>query len=170
MLRHSIVPLLIVSGAVLNLRVFGRPVGLAGPAAFTTRPFPFGVRPRPSLPAAAAASLGISPPASPSRRRCSRSTTCVAAAAAAILTARLPSEPFREALLLALLLTLLLHQAEKLTSNGKVVAWRAAHWANWHFEIDGYTSGGESGANSTILFGNGGFQGARGGPGSDWCK
>jgi len=39
--------------------------------------------------------------------------------------------------------------------------WRAAHWANWGFEIAAVS-------NATLLFGKGGFQGARGGPGSDW--
>eukprot|EP00054_Salpingoeca_dolichothecata_P007214 m.41893 g.41893 ORF g.41893 m.41893 type:complete len:814 (+) comp16925_c0_seq2:2-2443(+) len=47
--------------------------------------------------------------------------------------------------------------------NGIMMAWRQAHWANWAFEIDGYFP-----HNSTFLFGKGGFQGARGGPGSDW--
>lgn len=39
--------------------------------------------------------------------------------------------------------------------------WRAAHWANWAFEIESYD-------NETIVFGKGGYQGARGGPGSDY--
>eukprot|EP00051_Salpingoeca_urceolata_P008274 m.104752 g.104752 ORF g.104752 m.104752 type:complete len:485 (+) comp15664_c0_seq1:1096-2550(+) len=43
------------------------------------------------------------------------------------------------------------------------MAWRKAHWANWAFEIESYDPN-----NSTIEFGKGGFQGARGGPGSDW--
>ena len=54
------------------------------------------------------------------------------------------------------------YDKEKLLSNGHVVAWRAAHWANWHFEIDGYEY--EEGGNASITFGRGGFQGARGGP------
>ena len=61
----------------------------------------------------------------------------------------------------------------KLVSNGHIVAWRAAHWANWHFEIGDYES--SSGVDpeskealSSITFGKGGFQGARGGIGSDW--
>jgi hypothetical protein len=41
--------------------------------------------------------------------------------------------------------------------------WRAAHWANWAFEIDAWDN-----ASSTITFGRGGYQGARGGPGSDY--
>ncbi len=39
--------------------------------------------------------------------------------------------------------------------------WRAAHWANWAFEIASVSN------NNTLLFGKGGFQGARGGPGSE---
>ena len=35
-----------------------------------------------------------------------------------------------------------------------------------HFEISGYKK--DVGGNTTITFGKGGFQGARGGPGSDW--
>ena len=54
------------------------------------------------------------------------------------------------------------YDKEKLLSNGHIVAWRAAHWANWHFEIDGYEY--EEGGNASITFGRGGFQGARGGP------
>ena len=42
------------------------------------------------------------------------------------------------------------------------MAWRAAHWANWAFEVESISE------NGTIEFGRGGFQGARGGPGSDW--
>eukprot|EP00947_MAST-08B_sp_MAST-8B-sp1_P004183 g4183.t1 len=45
----------------------------------------------------------------------------------------------------------------------QVMAWRAAHWANWAFEVKGVDA-----ENGTIHFGKGGFQGARGGPGSDW--
>ena len=47
--------------------------------------------------------------------------------------------------------------------DGLLMAWRAAHWANWAFELRGYDP-----KNQTFLFGKGGFQGARGGPGSDW--
>ena len=61
----------------------------------------------------------------------------------------------------------------KLVSNGHIVAWRAAHWANWHFEIQDYAP--DAGVDpeskqpvSSITFGKGGFQGARGGRGSDW--
>ena len=31
------------------------------------------------------------------------------------------------------------YDKERLVSNGHVVAWRAAHWANWHFEIEDYS-------------------------------
>ena len=41
--------------------------------------------------------------------------------------------------------------------------WRAAHWSNWAFEIDAWDN-----ATSTVTFGKGGYQGARGGPGSDY--
>ena len=41
------------------------------------------------------------------------------------------------------------------------MAWRKAHWANWAFEV-------ASVEGSTVKFGRGGFQGARGGPGSDY--
>jgi hypothetical protein len=64
------------------------------------------------------------------------------------------------------------YDKERLLSNGHVVAWRAAHWANWHFEIEDYSQ--EAGMDpenhpmSSITFGKGGFQGARGGRGSDW--
>lgn len=58
------------------------------------------------------------------------------------------------------------YDKKRLVSNGHVVAWRAAHWANWHFEIDDYSW--EEGGNASITFGRGGFQGARGGEGSDW--
>jgi len=47
--------------------------------------------------------------------------------------------------------------------NAVIFAWRRAHWANWAFELESYHP-----ANSTFIFGKGGFQGARGGPGSDW--
>jgi hypothetical protein len=40
--------------------------------------------------------------------------------------------------------------------------WRASHWASWMFVVDSYDNV------SSIEFGIGGFQGARGGPGSDW--
>eukprot|EP00755_Sulcionema_specki_P009472 Sspe_Gene.43788::Locus_21396_Transcript_1_1_Confidence_1.000_Length_2624::g.43788::m.43788 len=49
------------------------------------------------------------------------------------------------------------------TSGTLLKAWRAAHWANWAFDIASYHP-----ENSTIVFNKGGFQGARGGPGSDW--
>ena len=48
------------------------------------------------------------------------------------------------------------------TCDVQLMAWRAAHWANWAFEVKSISS------NGTIEFGRGGFQGARGGPGSDW--
>ena len=67
------------------------------------------------------------------------------------------------------------YDREKLIANGHIVAWRAAHWANWHFEISDYTYRFEdpeaptpTTPMSSITFGKGGFQGARGGPGSDW--
>jgi hypothetical protein len=41
--------------------------------------------------------------------------------------------------------------------------WRAAHWANWAFEVESYDAGSQR-----VGFGRGGFQGARGGPGSDY--
>ena len=41
--------------------------------------------------------------------------------------------------------------------------WRAAHWANWAFEIESFNN-----VTDTIMFGKGGYQGARGGPGSDY--
>lgn len=44
------------------------------------------------------------------------------------------------------------------------MAWRKAHWANWAFEVESIGPG----SDATITFGKGGFQGARGGPGSDW--
>jgi hypothetical protein len=45
----------------------------------------------------------------------------------------------------------------------QMLAWRKAHWANWAFEVASLDQkGGE------VTFGRGGFQGARGGPGSDW--
>ena len=67
------------------------------------------------------------------------------------------------------------YDRKKLISNGHVVAWRAAHWANWHFEIADYAhkfadpeAPTPATPMSSISFGKGGFQGARGGPGSDW--
>jgi len=47
--------------------------------------------------------------------------------------------------------------------DAHLVAWRKSHWANWRFELENYFP-----SNSTFIFGKGGFQGARGGPGSDW--
>ena len=41
--------------------------------------------------------------------------------------------------------------------------WRAAHWANWQLEIAGWVND-----TGVMRFGRGGFQGARGGPGSDF--
>ena len=43
-------------------------------------------------------------------------------------------------------------------------AWRAAHWANWKFEIESY----HADDSTNIIVGKGGFQGSRGGPGSDY--
>eukprot|EP01051_Picozoa_sp_SAG22_P004436 SAG22_NODE_237_length_14221_cov_37.207832_13_plen_111_part_00 len=42
------------------------------------------------------------------------------------------------------------------------------HAQRRHFEIAGYAAGPGGGGNATITFGKGGFQGARGGRGSDW--
>lgn len=47
--------------------------------------------------------------------------------------------------------------------DGEVFAFRKAHWANWMFEVESYDP-----KEGTFTFGKGGFQGARGGPGSDW--
>ena len=47
--------------------------------------------------------------------------------------------------------------------TAEVFAWRKAHWANWNFALEKYDP-----VAQTIDFGIGGFQGARGGPGSDW--
>jgi len=47
--------------------------------------------------------------------------------------------------------------------DAHLVAWRKSHWANWRFELKNYFP-----KNTTIIFGKGGFQGARGGAGSDW--
>jgi len=53
---------------------------------------------------------------------------------------------------------------QKDASRATLSAWRVAHWANWKFAIDSYHAG-----NTTdIVFGKGGFQGSRGGPGSDY--
>jgi hypothetical protein len=45
----------------------------------------------------------------------------------------------------------------------QIFAWRKAHWANWKFEVETLDEN-----TGTLTFGKGGFQGARGGPGSDW--
>eukprot|EP00750_Incisomonas_marina_P033658 INCI9923.3.p1 GENE.INCI9923.3~~INCI9923.3.p1 ORF type:complete len:923 (-),score=130.23 INCI9923.3:2785-5553(-) len=47
--------------------------------------------------------------------------------------------------------------------DAQFFAWRKAHWANWMFDVAGIDL-----STHTIEFGRGGFQGARGGPGSDW--
>jgi len=47
--------------------------------------------------------------------------------------------------------------------NALLFAWRKGHWANWAFEIESYNPD-----DNIFVFGKGGFQGARGGPGSDW--
>ena len=49
-------------------------------------------------------------------------------------------------------------------SHAYLNAWRVAHWANWKFAIESYHANGTD----EIVFGKGGFQGARGGPGSDY--
>jgi len=41
--------------------------------------------------------------------------------------------------------------------------WRAAHWANWAFTVEDYDA-----SSGNVSFGVGGFQGARGGPGSEY--
>ena len=46
-------------------------------------------------------------------------------------------------------------------ADAQFFAWRAAHWANWMFDVASIEG-------STIRVGRGGFQGARGGAGSDW--
>ena len=51
----------------------------------------------------------------------------------------------------------------KSTDVMQLAAWRKAHWANWLFEVNEMNN-----KTGTIKFGKGGFQGARGGPGSDW--
>jgi hypothetical protein len=61
------------------------------------------------------------------------------------------------------------YDRDRLVSNGQLVAWRKAHWANWHFAIEDYAIVSDDNATkSSITFGKGGFQGARGGVGSDW--
>ena len=60
--------------------------------------------------------------------------------------------------------------------DAQLFAWRKAHWANWMFDIesitmdsdDDATMGADSSSGGTIKVGSGGFQGARGGAGSDW--
>ena len=60
---------------------------------------------------------------------------------------------------LALLSTLIMASL----SQAVFQTWRRSHWANWMFEVDSIDQ-----VTSTIKFGKGGFQGSRGGPGSDW--
>ncbi len=48
-------------------------------------------------------------------------------------------------------------------TDAEVFAWRKAHWANWQFKVQAIDA-----KTGTVRFGLGGFQGARGGPGSDW--
>ena len=60
--------------------------------------------------------------------------------------------------------------------DAQLFAWRKAHWANWMFDIESITMdshddasmGTDSSSGGTIKVGSGGFQGARGGAGSDW--
>eukprot|EP01062_Namystynia_karyoxenos_P003506 TRINITY_DN11258_c0_g1_i1.p1 TRINITY_DN11258_c0_g1~~TRINITY_DN11258_c0_g1_i1.p1 ORF type:complete len:903 (+),score=355.61 TRINITY_DN11258_c0_g1_i1:80-2788(+) len=47
--------------------------------------------------------------------------------------------------------------------DAQLFAWRKAHWANWMFEIESFDA-----AKGEMVVGKGGFQGARGGAGSDW--
>eukprot|EP00937_MAST-01D_sp_MAST-1D-sp2_P001006 g1006.t1 len=56
-----------------------------------------------------------------------------------------------------------LHESYTNISDAQFFAWRKAHWANWMFDIASMDA-----ESKTITFGKGGFQGARGGPGSDW--
>ena len=44
-----------------------------------------------------------------------------------------------------------------------VQMWRQAHWANWMFDLDGVDT-----ASNTLTLGRGGYQGCRGGNGSEW--
>jgi hypothetical protein len=58
-------------------------------------------------------------------------------------------------------------------SGGKgatVHAFRRAHWASWMFDVDEVRkdAAGRDDDASTIVFGKGGYQGCRGGNGSDW--
>ena len=46
-------------------------------------------------------------------------------------------------------------------ADAQFFAWRQAHWANWMFDVEAIQDG-------AIHVGKGGFQGARGGAGSDW--
>lgn len=50
--------------------------------------------------------------------------------------------------------------------GAQLFAWRAAHWANWVFDVESIDQ--QQGGNGTVRFARGGWQGARGGPGSDW--
>ena len=58
--------------------------------------------------------------------------------------------------------------------NGAVVtAWRAEHWANWAFEVGGWGNSSTPSQHypasvKELNFSRGGFQGARGGGGSEW--
>lgn len=50
--------------------------------------------------------------------------------------------------------------------DAQLFAWRKAHWANWMFDINEFDV--EANGTGAIIVGRGGFQGARGGAGSDW--
>lgn len=61
----------------------------------------------------------------------------------------------------------------KSVKGAVVTAWRSEHWANWAFEVGGWgnssTPSQHYPANvSELNFSRGGFQGARGGGGSEW--
>jgi hypothetical protein len=55
------------------------------------------------------------------------------------------------------------HNTKAATTGAVAHVWRRSHWANWMFEVDDIDA-----ASSTLKFGKGGFQGCRGGEGSDW--
>ena len=55
------------------------------------------------------------------------------------------------------------HHAPVCSPFSQVHMWRRSHWANWMFDVDSVDV-----ATQTIKFGKGGYQGCRGGNGSDW--
>ena len=52
---------------------------------------------------------------------------------------------------------------ESPASKWTIQMWRRAHWANWMFDVESVDT-----ASNTVTFGRGGYQGCRGGNGSDW--